>query len=404
MGLNETPNANRTHIGIFGRRNAGKSSLLNAVTGQDLAVVSEVAGTTTDPVSKAMELLPLGPVLFIDTPGFDDEGELGEKRVQKTRALLGKIDVALLVTETEGAIDSEEEAIVRQLEEAKIPYIIVHNKAEIYGNVDDFPAETDDEIWVSATNHLNINPLKEKLAKKAEMHKEESPLIGDLVHPGDLIVLVIPVDSAAPKGRLILPQQQVIRDALDHHVATVCVQPEELPAILKTFGSHVNLVITDSQAFGAVAQMTPKEIPLTSFSILFARFKGVLEGAVRGVKAVDQLQEGDKVLICEGCTHHRQCDDIGTVKLPRWISEYTGKNIEFCFTSGNEFPEDVSDYQMVIHCGGCMLNERTVKSRIDRAWSQGVPATNYGILIAYLKGILPRTIQVFPSIYALLSE
>lgn len=402
MGLNETPSANRLQIGIVGRRNAGKSTLLNALTGQDLAVVSDVPGTTTDPVSKSMEFLPLGPVTLIDTAGFDDEGTLGEKRTKKTREIFGKLDMAIFVTTEPEVLQEDEKQVFNFLLEKKIPVILVHNKIDMLNG--EFPTPTDCEIWMSAEQGLNMETLKEMIITNAQCIKTPPPLIGDLITPGDIILLVIPVDTGAPKGRLILPQQQIIRDALDHHAGALSVQVEELSRVLEQFGKAIRMVITDSQVFGEVAKIVPKEIPLTSFSILFARYKGVLADAVRGVTGISTLQNHSKVLICEGCTHHRQCEDIGTVKIPQWIREFTGVEPAFSFVSGGEFPEDVSDYEMVIHCGGCMLTERVVQNRIEKAWSQGVPATNYGILIAYLKGILPRTITVFPEISKLLTK
>ena len=395
MGLNDTPSGERVHIGFFGRRNAGKSSLVNAVTGQELAVVSQTRGTTTDPVSKAMELLPVGPVVIIDTPGFDDEGALGELRVRKTRQVLNRTDVAVLVADsTEGLKECDREliALFRQKE---IPYLIAWNKCDLLTEI---PEESASEIYVSATERIHIEELKEKIACLGKTEENKLMLVGDLIHPGDLVVLVIPIDKAAPKGRLILPQQQVIRDILEAEAAAVCVKEYELRETLDKFREPPALVITDSQVFAKVSADVPPEIPLTSFSILMARYKGLLDMAVRGVAAVEKLQDGDTVLIAEGCTHHRQCDDIGSVKIPRWLKNYTGKklNIELC--SGREFPDDLSKYALIIHCGGCMLNEREVRYRMKCAADQQVPITNYGIAIAYMQGILKRSIGIFPHL------
>ena len=395
MGLNDTPSGERVHIGFFGRINAGKSSLVNAVTGQELAVVSQTRGTTTDPVSKAMELLPVGPVVIIDTPGFDDEGALGELRVRKTRQVLNRTDVAVLVADsTEGLKECDREliALFRQKE---IPYLIAWNKCDLLTEI---PEESASEIYVSATERIHIEELKEKIARLGKTEENKLMLVGDLIHPGDLVVLVIPIDKAAPKGRLILPQQQVIRDILEAEAAAVCVKEYELRETLDKFREPPALVITDSQVFAKVSADVPPEIPLTSFSILMARYKGLLDMAVRGVAAVEKLQDGDTVLIAEGCTHHRQCDDIGSVKIPRWLKNYTGKklNIELC--SGREFPDDLSKYALIIHCGGCMLNEREVRYRMKCAADQQVPITNYGIAIAYMQGILKRSIGIFPHL------
>lgn len=394
MSMNATPSGDRVHIGFFGRRNAGKSSVVNAVTGQDLAVVSDVKGTTTDPVSKAMELLPLGPVMIIDTPGFDDEGALGTLRVKKTRQILNKTDIAILVVDgTEGLKECDRQLI--DLFAAKdIPYLIVCNKADL---LDAPPVASEREIWVSALKNQGIFELKERMA---HLYKPDSGkrLVADKVRPGDLVVLVVPIDKAAPKGRLILPQQQTIRDLLDAGVAAVVVRETELSQTLEALGKRPALVITDSQVFDAVARIVPPEIPLTSFSILMARHKGLLADAVKGVEGVNRLQDGDTVLIAEGCTHHRQCDDIGTVKIPNRLRRYTGKDIRIETCSGAEFPEDLSQYAMVIHCGGCMLNEREVRYRVKCAADQGVPITNYGIFLAAMNGILPRSLEIFPEL------
>lgn len=397
MGLNDTPSGERVHIGFFGRRNAGKSSVVNAVTGQTLAVVSDTKGTTTDPVSKAMELLPLGPVLVTDTPGFDDEGALGELRVQKTRQVLGSTDVAVLVVDAAEGLTDADRQLLELFRERGIPHLVVWNKCDL---LDVTPPCGEDEIYVSATEKTNITQLKERIARLGRQGGEQSPLVGDLVRPGDLAVLVIPIDSAAPKGRLILPQQQVLRDLLDHGAAGVCVRETELPGLLERLGTAPAMVITDSQVFARVSADVPQEIPLTSFSILMARHKGLLDEAVRGVAAIERLRDGDRVLIAEGCTHHRQCDDIGTVKIPRWLKQYTGKRLELETCSGREFPEDLARFALVIHCGGCMLNEREVRTRMKRASAQGVPITNYGITIAYMQGILRRCVGIFPHLLA----
>jgi [FeFe] hydrogenase H-cluster maturation GTPase HydF len=402
MGLNETPAANRPHIGFFGRRNAGKSSLVNAVTGQDLAIVSELPGTTTDPVYKAMELLPLGPVMIIDTPGIDDEGALGELRVRKARQVLAKTDAAVLVVDTVRGKTRADEELIAIFREKGVNFIVAYNKTDLGEGRSDGGTDTSKEnaIQVSAKTGANIRELKERIAALAVTAEPKLRLVGDLVRPGDFVALVIPIDKAAPKGRLILPQQQTIRDILEADAVAVVVKEFELRETLENLGKKPRLVITDSQVFAKVAADTPPDIPLTSFSILFARYKGALAQTVRGVKALDGLAEGDRVLIAEGCTHHRQCDDIGTVKLPRWIKNYTGANPGFVFTSGTEFPEDLSPYKLILHCGACMLNEREVKYRYRCAEDQGIPMTNYGILIASIQGILPRSIAMFPHILA----
>ncbi|MDR2719131.1 MAG: [FeFe] hydrogenase H-cluster maturation GTPase HydF [Treponema sp.] len=400
MGLNDTPSANRVHIGFFGRRNAGKSSLVNAVTGQDLALVSEVKGTTTDPVYKAMELLPLGPVMIIDTPGIDDEGALGELRVRRARRVLNKTDVAVLVLDSENspnnALYPVEEELIAIFNEKKIPFIIVQNKCDLSDKSSAAPLSA--AFPVSAATGHHIHELKEKIAALALTGETERRLAADLIHPLDFVVLVIPIDKAAPKGRLILPQQQVIRDILEAGAIAVSVRDCELKDTLANMGKKPALVITDSQAFAQVSAETPPEIPLTSFSILFARYKGWLETAVRGVSALDTLHDGDKILICEGCTHHRQCDDIGTIKLPRWIRNHTGKEPEFCFCSGGDFPDDLSSYKMVIHCGACMLNEREMQYRRRCAEDQNIPFTNYGTAIAHIQGILQRSIAMLKTL------
>lgn len=399
MGLNDTPNAERLHIGIFGKRNAGKSSVMNALTGQDLAIVSDVKGTTTDPVAKAMELLPLGPVVLIDTPGLDDSGELGALRVQKSYQVLNRVDIALLVVEAAEGMTKEDMRFVEKLKEKKLPFLIVWNKSDLVPQEERSRLSvSENSIWVSTKEKENIHELKELIG--AQLSDVHSPvqLVGDLIAPFDFILLVVPIDKAAPKGRLILPQQQTIRAILDAGAAAIVVKEHELKETLRNLGKKPNLVITDSQVFASVAEIVPGDVPLTSFSILFSRYKGELETAVQGVKAVDNLEAGDKVLISEGCTHHRQCDDIGTVKLPNWMTEHTGKSLQFAFSSGQTFPEDLSDYKMIVHCGGCTLNEREMKYRIRQAKDQGISMTNYGILIAYMQGILKRSIEIFPDI------
>ena len=417
MGLNSTPSANRVHIGFFGRRNAGKSSVVNAVTGQELAVVSDTKGTTTDPVYKSMELLPIGPVMIIDTPGFDDEGALGELRVRKTKQVLNKTDIAVLVVDaTEGKKQCDEE-LIRIFKEKEIPYIIVNNKADLLSdeisekvcqnNVSEQrKAEQNallssgQEQYVSALTGAGIYELKECIGKLTPNEDMTLKIVGDLLHPGDFVVLVVQIDSAAPKGRLILPQQQTIRDVLEANAAAIVVKESELKQTLEQLGRSPAMVITDSQVFERVSEEVSEEIPLTSFSILMARYKGYLETAVNGVAAIDHLKDGDKILISEGCTHHRQCDDIGTVKIPRWLKQHTGKELIIETSSGTEFPEDLTSYALVIHCGGCMLNEREVKYRMKCAEDQKVPFTNYGIAIAQMKGILKRSIELFPNLNA----
>lgn len=384
MSMNATPSSARVHIGIFGRRNAGKSSLMNALTGQELSIVSEHLGTTTDPVSKSMELLPMGPIVIFDTPGLDDVGDLGTLRVRKAAQVLNKTDVALVVIDPTVGIAEEETALIAKIEQKKIPYIVVYNKSDI-------ATAPDGAISVSAATGSGINELKERIAS---LKMPEPPrLLEGLCAPGDVCVLVTPIDSAAPKGRMILPQQQVMREVLDNHGIAPLVQPEELKAVLGTLNVKPRIVITDSQAFGRVSRDVPEDIPLTSFSILFARQRGFLNAAIEAVKALPTLKDGDKLLICEGCTHHRQCDDIGTVKIPRWLMQNTGKHFEFEWTSGTGFPDDLTPYSMVIHCGACMLNPREVTYRMNCALDQGIPFINYGILIAALHGVLERSIR-----------
>lgn len=408
MSLNATPSSERVHIGIFGKRNAGKSSLINAITGQNLAIVSEAKGTTTDPVYKAMELLPLGPVMIIDTPGIDDEGVLGSLRIQKAYQVLNKTDIALVIIDAAVGPSAEDLRLIKRINAKKIPLLIVINKCETI-NEDKKTAyqallPNGKLLFVSAEQQLNIFELKEAIAQTVPADENKAQIVADLLSPSDFVVLVVPIDSAAPKGRLILPQQQTIRDILEADAAAIVVKENELTNILQNLGKRPKLVITDSQVFKKVAAETPADILLTSFSILFARYKGNLQTAVQGVTALENLEDGDKILVGEGCTHHRQCDDIGTVKLPRWIKEYTGKNPEFIFTSGTEFPLDLSPYKMIIHCGACMLNEREMQYRIKCAADQNIPFTNYGITIAYINGILKRTVEPFPQIYKLLDK
>ena len=397
MALNQTPASERIHIGFFGRRNAGKSSVMNAVTGQNLAVVSDVKGTTTDPVYKTMELLPLGPVMVIDTPGIDDEGELGRLRVTKSRQVLNKTDLAILVVDGTEGMKKEDQEMQELFIKKNIPYLIVFNKTDLHVNTE----RQENVVYVSALTGEGIHELKEKIGtmKKAEVERD---LVEGLVKAGGMVILVTPIDKAAPKGRLILPQQMTIRALLDHGCMTMVVRDTELADALKKIGRKPDLVITDSQAFGKVSKIVPQEIPLTSFSILMARYKGDLEQVIEGVSMLDHIEDGDKILISEGCTHHRQCNDIGTVKLPGWIKDYTNKDIEFCFTSGTEFPEDLSPYKLIVHCGACMLNEREMKYRQAWAKDQKIAMTNYGILIAHVHGILKRSVDPFPTIAKLL--
>lgn len=406
MGLNSTPSSDRVHIGIFGKRNAGKSSIINAITGQSLAIVSDIQGTTTDPVSKAMELLPLGPVVLIDTPGIDDEGPLGTLRVQKSYQVLNKTDIAVLVVDAADGITKEDECMIQRFQDKQLSFVVVFNKIDtINGEIKDrLSGKPDNYIAVSAVTGENIHELKELIAKQAVHQESAVPIVRDLIEPSDFVVLVVPIDKAAPKGRLILPQQQTIRDILEAGAVSIVVQENELADTLKRLGDKPKLVITDSQVFGKVSKDTPKEILLTSFSILFARHKGNLKTLVEGVTAIETLKDSDAVLISEGCTHHRQCNDIGTVKIPGWLKKYTGAELQLHFTSGVEFPEDLSKYKMIIHCGGCTLNEREMKYRIRCASDAGVPITNYGILIAYTQGILSRSVEVFPDVAGILEN
>lgn len=401
MSLNETVSAERVHIGFFGLRNAGKSSLVNAVTGQRLSVVSKVKGTTTDPVKKAMELLPMGPVVIIDTPGIDDEGALGEQRVARAQQILRQADIAILVVDAPKGLQSADRELIRLFTQRKLPYLIVFNKADLLPQI---PPETEREIYVSAETGDGIHALKEKIAALTKTAENDRKIVADLVAPGDTVILVTPIDSAAPKGRLILPQQQTLRELLEAGALSVVVRESELDEALAALKAPPRLVITDSQAFGVVSKIVPESIQLTSFSILFARYKGDLATVIGGAAMLDRLQDGDRVLISEGCTHHRQCQDIGTVKLPGWINGYTGKTLSYSFTSGTEFPDDLSKYALVVHCGGCMLNEREMKSRLAHCTEQGVPVTNYGIAIAQMHGILKRSLTPFPDLLGLLER
>jgi len=408
MGMNQTPASERVHVSFFGKRNAGKSSIINAVTGQDLAIVSSVMGTTTDPVYKTMELLPLGPVMVIDTPGIDDEGELGALRVHKSYQVLNKTDIAILVIDSTAGKGEEELELIHRFHKKGIPYLIVYNKIDLLSTekIKDLAMSVRaGEVLVSASDGMNIQELKEKIASLKPEDTHKYPLIQDLIDPLDLVILVVPIDKAAPKGRLILPQQQTIRDILERGALSLVVRDTELKSTLDHFlaqGVCPKLVVTDSQAFARVSKDVPENITLTSFSILFSRYKGELETQLKGIAALSSIEDGDRILIAEGCTHHRQCGDIGTCKMPEWIRNYTGKKPVFEFTSGTEFPDDVSSYKMVVHCGGCMLNEREMKYRIACCQDQGVPITNYGILIAQVTGILKRSLGPFPEMQKLI--
>lgn len=401
MSLNETPSPERIHIGIFGKQNAGKSSLINAITGQHTALVSEQKGTTTDPVYKAMELLPLGPVVLMDTPGLDDKSELGALRTARSREVLKKADLALVVIDGTRGADHLEEQLMEELRKQETPFLIVYNKSDLKPDAAG-PGEGD-AVWVSACTGQGIKTLKEKMAHMIPVRDSGRRLAGDLLKPHDTVVLVVPIDKSAPKGRLILPQQQTIRDVLEAGAVSVVVRDTEFRETLAHFPKKPRLVITDSQVFERVNKETPEEIPLTSFSILFARYKGNLLHLVQGIRALEDLKDGDRILIAEGCTHHRQCEDIGTVKLPRWIKEYTGKEPEFVFTSGKEFPQSLGEYSLIVHCGGCMLQEREMRNRLEQAAREGVPVTNYGILIAHMKGSLKRSLEPFPEMTALMN-
>jgi [FeFe] hydrogenase H-cluster maturation GTPase HydF len=412
MSLNDTPSGERLRISFFGKRNAGKSSLVNAVTGQELAVVSDTLGTTTDPVSKAMELLPLGPVVITDTPGFDDSGELGELRVRKTKQILNKTDIAVLVTDASRELDASEQELIDIFKNKNIPYVVVKNKMDLVKDGVGHTAAASEsagagqgtaagEIYVSATEKTNIYELKELIGKSVSTDGPTVRLVGDVIEPEQTIVLVIPIDESAPKGRLILPQQQAIRDILEAGAYSVSTRETELDALLKKMNPKPDLVITDSQAFELVSKIVPEDIKLTSFSILMARYKGFLDTAVRGAAAIDKLQDGDKILISEGCTHHRQCGDIGTVKLPRFLKQKTGKELQIVTSSGTEFPEDLSEFSLIIHCGGCMLTSREMIYRMKCAEDAGIPFTNYGVAIAFMKGILHRSLGVLPELQKL---
>lgn len=404
MSLNSTPASERVHIGIFGRRNAGKSSIINAITGQSLAIVSDIKGTTTDPVLKAMELLPLGPVVIIDTPGLDDEGKLGALRTQKAYQILNKTDIAVLIVDRLAGLTPDDYRILEQIQKKQIPYLVVFNKNDLTSDTTDTASAcphdipADKVIYVSTLTGEHISELKEMIAKQAPADDGDAHIVADLIHPMDYIILVVPIDKAAPKGRLILPQQQTIRDILEAGAVSIVVRDSELKKTLQNLSLKPALVITDSQAFARVSNEVPTDIFLTSFSILFARYKGSLAAVVNGAKTLDLLADGDTVLISEGCTHHRQCDDIGTVKLPGWVTNYTGRELQFEFTSGTEFPMNLSKYQLIIHCGGCTLNEREMKYRLKCAQDQGIPMTNYGIAIAHIQGILARSIEIFPQL------
>ena len=399
MSLQTTPSAQRLHIGFFGCRNAGKSSLVNAVTGQDLALVSEVKGTTTDPVMKAMELLPLGPVVIIDTPGYDDEGLLGEQRVMRTKRILNRSDLAVLVVDGTSGIGEADRELLGLFRSKNIPHLVAMNKADLIGTD---TARPDEVLYVSALTGRGIEELKERLGAMAPKEDPNHRLLGDLISPGDLVVLVCPIDESAPKGRIILPQQQAIRDILDTGAMAVVCRETELEETFRKLGTKPSLTVTDSQAFGIVDKITPDDIPLTSFSILMARYKGFLKTAAAGAAALGRLRDGDRILMAEGCTHHRQCNDIGTVKIPRWILKHTGKDLVFETCSGREFPEDLSSYAAVIHCGGCMITERDVQYRMRCALDQNVPFTNYGIVIAAMTGALERSTRMFPDVHKLL--
>ncbi len=401
MGLNDVVSAERVHIGFFGMRNAGKSSLVNAVTGQNLSVVSDVKGTTTDPVKKAMELLPLGPVVVIDTPGLDDEGELGELRIQKAKAVLSKIDVAVLVVDSTVQLQKIDYELIDYFCKRNLPYIIAYNKSDLLDsefyktNISDKTKLN--EIYVSSKTGENIFELKEKIGKLVESSQHNRHIISDLLKENDVVVLVTPIDSSAPKGRLILPQQQTIRELLEKRCLVVVCQETEVKVVLENLKNVPKLVITDSQVFESVSRDVPDEIDLTSFSIIFARYKGNLKHLVDGARRIDDLKDDDLILISEGCTHHRQCNDIGTTKLPTWLENYTQKKFRYHFTSGTDFPENLTDYSLVVHCGGCMLNEKEMKYRVLRCNQEHVYITNYGIVIAYMNGILERSVRIFPE-------
>lgn len=395
MGLNDTVSAQRIHIGFFGMRNAGKSSLVNAVTNQEISIVSNVKGTTTDPVKKSMELLPLGPVLIIDTPGLDDEGELGEKRISKAKKVLVQADIAVLAVDSTVGLKNEEKELISEFENRNLPYVIAYTKADLLSQRKELATN---EIYVSSATMEGVNELKELLGRFSKNLNKEKYIVSDMLCPNDVVILVTPIDESAPKGRIILPQQQVLRELLDAHITAIVCQPEEISQVLGTLNTKPRMVITDSQAFEFVSQNVPANIPLTSFSILFARYKGNLEALVNGARTIDNLKNGDRILISEGCTHHRQCNDIGAVKLPKWLEKYTDARFEYSFSSGGEFPKELRDYSLVIHCGGCMINEREMNNRIDECVAQGVPIVNYGVAIAHMHGILRRALMPFENI------
>ena len=401
MSLNQTASADRLHIGFFGMRNAGKSSLVNAVTGQELSVVSEIKGTTTDPVKKAMEILPLGPVVIIDTPGLDDEGELGEKRIKKAQRMLDETDIAVLVADASVGLSPQDEELIALFKQRKKPFVVAYNKADLLNNR---PIIDENSIYVSALTGENIYELKEKLGAFSKLLQDDKRVIGDKLSPGSVVVLVMPIDEAAPKGRVIMPQLQVLRDVLDSHCTAVCCQDTELQATLDSLKEPPALVVTDSQVFGKVAPIVPRSVTLTSFSILFARYRGDLTALVKGAAQLKNLKDGDEVLISEGCTHHRQCSDIGTVKMPGWIEAFSGAKPRYSFTSGGEYPEDLTKYKLIVHCGGCVLNPAEMKSRIGKAVEQGTPIVNYGVAIAHMHGILRRSLEIFPETLKLLDE
>lgn len=397
--LNSTPSANRIHISLFGRVNCGKSSLMNAITGQNAAIVSDVRGTTTDPVHKAMELLPAGAVVITDTPGLDDQSEIGQLRINKTNEIISKTDLALIIADASSGLTDFERKFASELDKRKIPYITVYNKCDLTGN----RSCGDAEIYVSAMQNININELKEKISSFIQKYcRIDKPIIADRLKSGDTIILVTPIDSSAPKGRMILPQVQTIRDILNINGICIVVQPSELETALQNLKKPPYAVITDSQVFGMVKNIVPDDIFLTSFSIIFAQYKGILKSCTMGACMLEKLSDGDTILISEGCSHHRQCEDIGTVRLPAWIKKYTGKSLNFKFSSGSDFPSDLSEYNLIVHCGGCMLNEREIISRLNLAAGQSVPFTNYGVIIAYINGILERSLRIFPEIHKLL--
>lgn len=398
MGINDVVSAERLHIGFFGMRNAGKSSVVNAVIGQNLSVVSHIKGTTTDPVKKTMELLPIGPVVIIDTPGIDDSGELGELRIEKSKQVMSRTDIAVLIVDAEKGLDILDEKLISVFQKKNLPYIIVYNKSDLIKKRKELKHN---EIYISALKGENIYELKEKIGAYAKKEKNNKVIVSDLLTDGDMVILVIPIDEAAPKGRLILPQQQTIREILDAHCYFAACQETELETVLNALAFPPKLVITDSQVFEAVAKTIPDSVMLTSFSILFARYKGELKELIKGAARLSHLKDGDKILISEGCTHHRQCGDIGTVKLPAWVKKFANKNIEFDFTSGTDFSDDLSEYALIIHCGGCMLNNKEMQNRIEMANSAGVPVVNYGVAIAQMNGILKRALSPFPEVMKL---